>query len=439
MKIFERKYIKELFILAWPIIMGNLGHILLGAVDCFVGGRYSTDALAAISIATSIHATLMMLGIGLTVSISPLLSNFRGARQTTKKYFYPTVRFALFMGLLLMLITLAYIPFLKYLGYQPMLLHDVEVFTFILAFSTFGAVMNVALKEFLQSYEIVFLPNLLLVLSVFLDLILNYVFVFGMFGCPEMGVAGIAIATTLVRTTIALTLLGFCLWKFTFKNFEDIDYYKQIVKMGLPISTAIMIEFLAFNYIAIILGKVSGVYAAAHNIILVISSTSFMIPLGISNALAVKVGYANGAKNYPEMIKYIKNGVGVTLLFMSSAALLFAIFPRQLASIFTPDKNLVSIIVPVMFLVAAFQLTDGIQASVGGIYKGLKKTKFVMFANIIAYLLISISLGTYLGLKLKMYLFGCWLAIGISSIILSIILVTWLYRILKSLKREYQN
>ena len=83
MKIFERKYIKELFILAWPIIMGNLGHILLGAVDCFVGGRYSTDALAAISIATSIHATLMMLGIGLTVRISPLLCNYRGARQTT--------------------------------------------------------------------------------------------------------------------------------------------------------------------------------------------------------------------------------------------------------------------------------------------------------------------------------------------------------------------
>lgn len=437
MKIFEVKYIKELFILAWPIIMGNLGHILLGAVDCFVGGRYSTSALAAISIATSIHATIMMFGIGLTVSISPLLSNFRGARQGTKKYFYPTVKFALFMGLVLMFVTLGYIPFLKYLGYEASLLHDVEVFTFILAFSTFGAVMNVALKEFLQSYEIVFLPNFLLVLSVFLDLVLNYIFVFGMFGCPEMGVAGIAFATTLVRTVVAGTLLSFCLWKFTFKNFEDFNYYKQIFKMGLPISAAIMIEFLAFNYIAIILGKVSGIYAAAHNIILVISSTSFMIPLGISNALAVKVGYANGSRNYQEMIKYIKNGVGVTLLFMVSAALVFALFPSQLASIFTPDKNLVSIIVPVMFLVAAFQITDGIQASVGGIYKGLKKTKFVMFANIIAYLILSISLGTYLGLYRKMYLYGCWIAVGISSVILCIILVVWLYFILKCLKREY--
>ena len=75
LKIFEYKYIKELFTLAIPIIMGNLGHIMLGAVDCFVAGRYSTDAIAAISIATSIHATLLMFGIGLTVSISPLLSN----------------------------------------------------------------------------------------------------------------------------------------------------------------------------------------------------------------------------------------------------------------------------------------------------------------------------------------------------------------------------
>ena len=87
--------------------------ILLGAVDCFVGGRYSTSALAAISIATSIHATVMMFGVGLTVSISPLLSNYRGAKIGTKKYFYPTVKFALIMATILMFATFAYIPLLK--------------------------------------------------------------------------------------------------------------------------------------------------------------------------------------------------------------------------------------------------------------------------------------------------------------------------------------
>ena len=438
-KIFEFKYIKELFALALPIIMGNLGHILLGAVDCFVAGKYSTGAIAAISIATSFHATLVMFGIGLTISISPLLSNKRGAREGTKKYFFPSLKFAVLMGIFLMLLTFAYIPLLDFLGYEQQLLHDVKLFTFILAFSTIGAEINVAIKEFLQSYEIVFLPNFLMVISVFINLILNWIFVFGKFGFPEMGVAGIALSTVLVRSFLAVVLLGFCLVKFKFKQFSDKNYYKQIFRIGLPISMSIIIEFLSFNYIAIILGKISGLYAAAHNIILVISSTSFMIPLAISNALAVKVGYSNGAKDYPEMFKYIKNGIGVSMCFMCISAVIFALFPEQLTRLFTSDFALIKITVPVMYLVAAFQITDGIQAAMGGIYKGLKRTKFVMISNFIAYLIIGVSLGTYLGLVKKYYLFGCWCAICVASVLLSVILITYLVKVLKDLKLKYSS
>lgn len=439
-KIFELKYIKELFALALPIIMGNLGHILLGAIDCFVAGRYSTEAIASISIATSFHATLVMFGIGLTISISPLLSNKRGAKETTKKYFFPSLKFALLMGIFLMLMTFAYIPLLDYLGYEPQLLHNVKLFTFILAFSTVGAEINVAIKEFLQSYEIVFLPNFLMVISVFLNLVLNWIFVFGKFGLPEMGVAGIALATVLVRTLIAIILLVFCFTKFHFhKPYEmkDNSYYKQIFKIGLPISTSIMIEFLTFNYIAIILGRISGLYAAAHNIILVIGNTSFMIPLAISNALAVKVGYSNGARDYNEMTKYIKNGLGISILIMCFAGIIFALFPEQLTRIFTDDLKLVSITVPVMYLVALFQISDGIQVAMSGIYKGLKKTKFTMIANLTGYLLIGVTLGTYLGLFKKMYLLGCWIGIGVSSVILATILIIGLAVIMKKLKKEY--
>ena len=436
-KVIELKYIKELFTLALPIIMGNLGHILLGAADCFVAGKYSTGAIAAISIATSIHATLLMFGIGLTISISPILSNKRGAKEGTKKYFFPSLRFALYMGIFLMIITLAYIPLLDYLGYEQKLLHDVKLFTFILAFSTIGAEINVAIKEFLQSYEIVFLPNFLMVISVFLNLVLNWIFVFGKFGLPEMGVAGIALATVLVRSFLAIFLLIFCLVKFKFKQYISTSYYKQIFKIGLPIATSIILEFLAFNYIAIILGKVSGLYAAAHNIILVICSASFMIPLAVSNALGVKVGYANGAKDYPEMVNYIKNGIIIPIAFMTMSGLIFATFPSQLIRLFTPDSSIITIAVPVMYIVAAFQITDGLQTALGGIYKGLKRTKFVMLSNFVSYCIIGISLGTFLGITKKMYLFGCWTGICVASITLSSILIVGLIVTLRKLKKEY--
>lgn len=439
MKLFDLKYVKEIFELALPIVMGNLGLILLGAGDCFVAGRYSTEAVATISIATAIHATIVMFGIGLMFGISPLLSNKRGAKESTKKYFLPSIRFALVVGVLMMLVTFGYIPLLDYLGLEPQLLDDVKKFTFILAFSTIGGQINVTVKEFLQSYEIVFLPNLLLILSVLLNIFLNFVFVYGYFGLPKMGVQGIALSTTLVRTILAVVFLIFCFVKFNFKDYEDKRYYRQLARIGLPISTAIITEFLAFNYIAIILGRISGIYSASHNIILVLCNASFMIPMGVSNALAVKVGYYNGAKDYKEMINFIKNGVGISLIFTCCAAGFFAVFPRELISLFTSDNSLIALSVPVMYIVAFFQFSDGLQAILGGIFKGLKKTKFVMISNFIAYICIGISLGTYLGVVRKMYLFGCWTAIAVSSIILIVILVTSLYFILSRLKREWET
>ncbi len=435
MKLFEFKYIRELFKLAIPIIIGNLGVVMLGAADCLVAGRYSTSALAAISIANSIHSILLMFGVGLTVGISPLLSNKRGEKIGAKKYFYPSLKFAVVISVIMTILTLAYIPMLDFLHYEPQLLHDIKVYTFIVAFSVIGVEINVALKEFLQSYEIVVFPNLLMIASVLLNLFLNYVFVFGMYGCPEMGVAGLAIATSIVRFFTAFVMLIFCFYKFRFKKYSEPGYYKQLLQIGFPISLAIMIEFLAFNYIAVALGKVSGVYAAAHNIIIVLISTTYMIPFGVSNALAVKVGYSNGAKHYDEMFDYIRHGLLITVCFMFVASSLFAIFPHQLASIFTKDVCVINIIVPIMVVAAVFQLTDGLQTTLGGVYKGIKKTKFILIANFVAYAVVGISLGTYLGFFKKMYLMGCWIGISVASILLTTILAICLIKILKPLRK----
>lgn len=434
MRYFDIKYIREIFKLALPIIIGNLGVVMLGAADCLVAGRYSTSALAAISIANSIHSILLMFGVGLTVGISPLLSNKRGEKIGAKKYFYPSLKFALIISIIMTLLTLAYIPLLDFLHYEPQLLHDIKVYTFIVAFSVVGVEINVALKEFLQSYEIVVFPNLLMIVSVFLNLFLNYVFVFGMYGCSEMGVAGLAIATSIVRFFTAFVMLGFCFYKFKFKKYSEPDYYKQLIRIGFPISLAIMIEFLAFNYIAVILGKVSGVYAAAHNIIIVLISTTYMIPFGVSNALAVKVGFSNGAKHYDEMFAYIRHGLLITICFMFFASSLFAIFPHQLASIFTKDPCVINVIVPIMLVAAVFQLTDGLQTTLGGVYKGIKKTKFILIANFLAYAVVGISLGTYLGIFKKMYLLGCWIGICASSILLTTLLAIFLIRIFRKLR-----
>lgn len=435
----DRKHISELIKLALPIFMGNIGIILINAGDCFVAGRYSTETLAAVSIATAIHATVSMLGVGLLLSVSPLLANIRGTGCQAKKYFFPTLRFAFFTSFILLVLALGYIPLLKYLQYSPELLYDIKRYTFIIAFSSFGMILHVALKEFLQAYEIVFLPNFVMLISVIANILMNFIFTFGMFGIPQMGAQGLALATLIARTGCGFFLLGYCLYKFRFYDFCDKKYYKQIIKIGFPISMAIVIEFLSFNSMAILMGRISGIYAAAQNIIMTLANMTFMFPLALSNAIAVKIGFANGSKNYKELVSYIKNGIAITLGFMTLASIFLAVCSRNLAAIFTTDKALINIIVPVMYIVAAFQVSDGLQVAMGGVFKGLKKTNIVMYSNLIAYLLIGVSSGYFCALHFEKHLLAFWGAFASSSFLLTLILIICLSKILKGLDYRTNN
>lgn len=433
-----KTYIKELIHLALPIIMGHIGFTFIMAGDVFVAGKYSTDALAAVSISSAVTSLVFMFGIGLIVSVSPVLSNMLGAKKSIKKFFYPTLKFSQVVAFFSMLLIMACIPLMEHMGFEEKLLPYIRTYTFFFAFSAFGGYLHAALKEYLQAYEIVFFPNFIAIVGIFLNIIVNWIFVFGWGFIPSMGVLGLALASVFIRSFMGLTLLAYCLIKFKIKNVVvSKKYFGMLINVGLPLSVAVCLEFLAFNSMAILMGRVSGVYAAAQNIINVITSTSFMIPLSISNAISVKVGYANGAKNLIDIKKYSIAGVSVSVGFMACCGILFALFPEFFANIFTDDIELIKIIAPIMYLAAAFQCFDGFQCSLGGVLKGLKKTQMVSVANFVGYILIGISLGSFLAFKFKLNLFGFWIGIGISSACVGLVLLITFLIVYKNLKKEY--
>ena len=433
-----KSYIKELIHLAMPIIMGHIGFTFIMAGDVFVAGKYSTDALAAVSISSAVTSLVFMFGIGLIVSVSPVLSNRLGAKKSIKKYFYPTIRFSQIVAFFSMILIMGCIPLIEHMGFEEKLFPYIRLYTFVFAFSAFGGYLHAALKEYLQAYEIVLFPNFIAIVGIFLNLAVNWIFVFGFGPIPSMGVLGLALASVFIRTAMGLALLVFCLVNFNLKNIRvPRKYFGVLINVGLPLSVAVCLEFLAFNSMAILMGRVSGIYAAAQSIINVITSTSFMIPLSISNAISVKVGYANGAKNITDIKKYGVAGVGVSVGFMACCGILFALFPRFFAEIFTDDLDLINIIAPIMFLVAGFQCFDGLQCSLSGILKGLKKTQMVSVANFVGYILIGISLGSFLAFKMKLNLFGFWIGIGFSSACVGVVLLIALLKIYKNLKRTY--
>ena len=222
--------------------------------------------------------------------------------------------------------------------------------------------------------------------------------------------------------------------KIKVEYYKDRNYYKDLIKVGLPASCAIMIEFTGFNVISVVMGRVAGIYAAAHNLICTFTSVAFMIPLAISNAAAVKVGFTNGAKNYQKLKKYACTSLLMSVTVMLVSATLIGLFPEFFISLFTPDKTLIDVCVPILYLLCFFQIFDGLQVSLAGIFKGLKKTKIVMISNFIAYWIISFPLGYILAFKYNLNLIGFWYGLMFSSVIICTIMLTKLFRTLNSLQ-----
>ena len=157
-----------------------------------------------------------------------------------------------------------------------------------------------------------------------------------------------------------------------------------------------------------------------------------MVPLAISNAMAVKIGFTNGAKNYPDLIKYAYSGIGFSMGFMACSAAILGMFPVFLISLFTTDIALINVCVPIVYVLCFFQIFDGLQVSLAGVFKGLKNTKIVMLSNIISYWVIAFPLGCLLGLHYKMNLIGFWSALAFSAVILcSIMFVVMLVQFKK--------
>lgn len=428
-------YAKNLLKIAFPIILGNLGFIMIGVGDVIVAGRHSTDTLAGISLATAITHCILMLGIGILTSSSAVLSNYRGEGKNIEKYFFPTIKFSFAISVIASAIIFISIPFIDRIGFAPDLAAMVKDYFFVTGFAVFGGYLHCAMKEYLQAFEIVVFPNMLTIFCVFLNLGLNILFVFGYGIIPEMGVIGLAIASLITRYFMGIVLLIYAALKIKVKYHRDFRYYKDLIKVGLPASLAVMIEFTGFNIISIIMGRVSGIYAAAHNLVCTLTSVAFMIPLAVSNACAVKVGYHNGAKEFDTMKSYAYTTLLIAVGVMSCSAAIVGLFPEFLTKLFTNDIELINVCVPIVFTLCFFQIFDGLQVSLSGIFKGMKKTKIVMISNAVAYFGIAFPLGWFFAFKLGLNLLGFWYGLLISAVFVSSIMLISMLLIFKKLKQ----
>ena len=236
---------------------------------------------------------------------------------------------------------------------------------------------------------------------------------------------------------MGLVLLAYCVGMLRWKNPFDMELIMKLFKIGYPIGIALLLEFLGFNIIAVLVGKFSALYAAAHNIIITISGATFAIPLAISAMISVKVGYYFGEKNKKEALRYYLSGLFLIILSESILALLFLVCPEILIRIFTTDTEIITVSVPIMFCVACFLIFDGTQVANLGALRGLKKTKPIMWTMILSYFLIGTPIGCVLAFKYGIILKGFWIGLALALFSASVISASFLAYYYKKLTKDF--
>lgn len=405
-------------------MLGNVGHTLIGAVDVWVASKYDISTLSAIAIANAILFSIFFVAIGLLSGISIILSNRRGERKPTKKFFLSGIVLSQILALIIWGIIIFSIKFVPYFGFEDFLVPNIQKYMYITSFSLFGMYLYQAIKEFLLAYEIVNFPNVVILISVVLNAVLSWFFVFGGFGFKGLGaVEGIALATLIIRIFMGASLLFY-----TFKLFKDKkekplfdkDYIKQVLKVGTPIGLAILLEFVAFNLITIKAGLDNPLFPAVHNILLTLVDTAYMVPLSISAAMSIKIGFFNGAKNLTEIKRYTLIGLILSTAFMCICSVLFFFKPEFFIGIFSKEKIVFDIAVGIVPIFSVFVLADGLQVSLSGVLKGIKQTKAVTACILSSYWLVGIPLAFYFAYNLNLQLKGFWLGLTFAVFTIAI-------------------
>ncbi|MBU0504675.1 MAG: MATE family efflux transporter [bacterium] len=430
------KYIKELLILAWPIIFGHLGHILIGAGDVFVAGRHSADMLAACGIANGFFVLIYGLGIGLLLGISPVLSKERGAGKTVEQYMWLCLAYSVFVSLLCIVFVRLSVHIVPLVGMEDKLVPMIQDYLLLRSWALIGTLVFFGIKEFLQAHEDVIFANSVTLLAVGLNVLFNFVFVFGLWGFPEMKMQGLALSSLLMRTLMMFILLFYARQHlFSGWNF-CLSILKKIIKIGWPMGLTLFVEIAGFVTITLLVSRISTLQTAAHNIALEMASITFMIPMSIAAAASVKIGHAYGQGSFERMKGFAIAAIMVSSTIMICSMALFLTLPKVFLGIFTIDPHVIAIGVPIVLLAALFQLFDGLQVTLGGVLRGMQISKPIFVTQVSAYWFVGIPLGYYLAFYRHQEVMGLWVGLSVALFTAAFCLALVLFFHLKKLKNH---
>ena len=442
---------KALWLLAWPVLVGQLANIGMSVADVAMAGHASAQDLAGVSLGASTWNIFILTLMGVMMSISPMVAQYMGADTLHKVA--GTVRQGLWKALVLGAICgvamFSITPVFGYLSLEPKVQELAVQFTQITAWGlpafTCYRVLYGYSASIGQTKPMMVTAGLALALNVGI----NWLLVFGNAGFPALGGIGCA-WSTLICVWFNCIALGF--WIHRSDAHQDTNPFgmfewphgptlRALLRLGLPIGVTVFAEISAFSLISFLVAPFGSLQIAAHQIALNFISLLFMVPLSWGVAVLTRTGYALGAGNAQLAHFRAWTGVAVSLGFAVVMAVLMALLSTEIASLYTNDPALISLTAGLLLIAAVFQLSDSTQAVASSAVRAYKVTRRPMLVHLIAFWVVSLPLGYALGvappwlprLPLQpdhaMGVTGFWIALGVGLMIAVLGLMALLWQV----------
>jgi multidrug resistance protein, MATE family len=435
-----RQEFKPMLSLAFPVVMAELGWMTMGLVDTLMVGRLSPEAIGAVGIGTSLFMGVCIFGMGLLLGLDTLVSHAFGASRVDDchRWLLHGVALSLVLSAPITGIVLALSAALAGWGLHPDVLRLTQPYLDVLAWSIPPLLLYASFRRYLQGMGVVRPVMIALVLANILNVFVNWLLIFGRLGAPAMGVRGSAWATVCARVVMAGVLLGVILYREHGRRpglFEtslriEPSRMRQLLALGLPAAGQVTLEVGVFAAATALAGRLAPASLAAHQIAINLAAFTFMVPLGVASAGAVRVGQAVGRRDPAGAARSGWTAILFGALFMSSAAAAFLIVPRTLIGAFTSDASVVAIGVSLLFVGAVFQLFDGLQGVATGVLRGLGDTRSPMLWNLAGHWFIGLPLGYTLCFGAGLGVIGLWWGLSVGLIICGIALISvWSRRV----------
>lgn len=416
-----KKHIINTIQLAYPVIIGQLGIIMMGVVDSLMVGRLGAAPLAAASLGNSLTFIVLIVGIGVSLAVTPLVAIAVGAKkyEDCGVYFRQSLLVNSVLSVFIAVIVFFASDLIVYFDQPIEVQLQAKSYMKIIGLSSIPLMLFQTYKQFIEGLSVMRPAMIIALLANIVNAAANWVLIFGELGFPALGLDGAGWATFASRAFMTVAIMGFVMNNKFFKQYDVTFHYrsinfpviKKLLGLGLPSGFQYFFEVGAFSFAVVMVGWLGTNQQAAHQIAINLASISFMAVLGISAAGSIRVGNAVGQKDIDETRRagFTASLLGASVMFCSGV--IFILFRNFLPALYVNDEVVISIASSLLIIAALFQLSDGIQAVGIGILRGLTDVKIPTAITFIAYWVVGLPVGYLLGFTFQLGVQGVWIGL----------------------------